>query len=84
MKDKRLHLEYPCVWIYKIIGSDRKEMERAVWEIVPRDKGCISFSRSSAASKYICLNVEVRVESETHRLAVYQSLQSHRAIKMVL
>jgi hypothetical protein len=84
MKDKKLKLEYPCVWLYKIIDSDRKEMESAVWEIIPRNQGVVSFSRSSATAKYLCLNVEVRVESDTHRRDIYGRLQSHRAIKMVL
>lgn len=84
MKDKKLNLEYPCAWTYKIIGSDRREMEKALGEILPRESCSVSFSRRSAAGKYLCLNVEVVLESETHRRAVYEGLLAHPAIRMVL
>ena len=33
-KKRKLQLEYPCPWVYKIIGSDENEMRRAVAEII--------------------------------------------------
>lgn len=29
-RKKKLQLEYPCPWVYKIIGTDADEMRRAV------------------------------------------------------
>lgn len=87
MTDDKTHkaqLNYPCVWIYKIIGTDQSEMKSAVYEII-RDRSCsINFSRSSENDKYHCLNVKVIVESESHRQMIYESLKSHRAIKVIL
>lgn len=77
-------MEYPCVWVYKIIGCDLYEMKRAVLEILPESDCAITFSRSSAGAKYHCLNVNVTVESEAHRRMIYESLSAHRAIKVVL
>ena len=83
-KERKLNLDYPCVWIYKIIGTDQEAMKSAVHEII-RDRSCsINLSRSSENAKYHCLNVEVTVESESHRQAIYDSLKSHRAIKVIL
>jgi uncharacterized protein len=83
-KKRKAQLEYPCAWIYKIIGPDVDEMRRAVAEIIC-DRACkISHSRSSETAKYHCLNVELSVESESHRTALYEALKAHRAIKMVL
>jgi putative lipoic acid-binding regulatory protein len=83
-KEKKLQLTYPCVWIYKIIGTNREEMRSAVLEII-QDRACsINLSRSSENAKYHCLNVEVTVESESHRQTIYESLKSHRAIKIIL
>jgi len=83
-KGKKLQLTYPCVWIYKIIGTNREEMRSAVLEII-QDRTCsISLSRSSENAKYHCLNVEVTVESESHRQTIYESLKSHWAIKIIL
>lgn len=79
-----LKLEYPCTWVFKIIGDDQAAMRFAVKEII-QDRSCsITLSRSSETAKYHCLNVDVMVESESHRKIIYESLQSHRAIKVIL
>lgn len=83
-KKQKLHLEYPCLWTYKVIGADQDEMKGAVHEII-QDRSCkISLSRQSETAKYISLNVELTVESESHRTALYEALKAHRAIKLVL
>ncbi len=83
-KNKKLHLDYPCAWAYKIIGTDQNDMQTAVAEII-QDRLCrISVSRLSDTAKYISLNVELTVESESHRMALYEALKAHRAIKLVL
>ncbi|PKN18845.1 MAG: DUF493 domain-containing protein [Deltaproteobacteria bacterium HGW-Deltaproteobacteria-6] len=83
-KKQKLHLDYPCLWIYKIIGTDQNEMKSAVSEII-RDRQCrISLSRQSDTARYFSLNVELTVESEAHRTDLYEALKAHRAIKLVL
>lgn len=83
-KDHKLKLEYPCTWTYKIIGVNQDEMKAAVLGII-QDRVCsVTLSRSSENAKYHCLNVEVTVESESHRQIIYDSLKTHRAIKIVL
>jgi hypothetical protein len=83
-KKKIVQIEYPCPWIYKIIGPDADEMQRAVAEII-RDRAYkVSLSRSSEKNKYHCLNVELSVESESHRTALYEALKAHQAVKLVL
>jgi len=82
--ERKLQLKYPCAWIYKIIGVDQNDMKSAVSEII-QDRACkITLSRSSETDKYQCLNVEITVESESHRKVIYEALRAHRAIKMVL
>jgi len=83
-KKQKLHLEYPCLWIYKVIGVNQDDLKSAVSEII-RDRQCrISLSRQSETAKYIALNVELTVESESHRMDLYEALKAHRAIKLVL
>jgi uncharacterized protein len=81
---RKLQLEYPCAWVYKIIGPDVDEMRRAVAEIIRDRTYKVSPSRSSEGAKYHCLNVELSVESESHRTALYEALKAHRTIKLVL
>lgn len=81
---QKVQLEYPCLWIYKIIGPDADEMQRAVAEII-RDRAYkVSPSRSSEKAKYHCLNVELTVESESHRTDIYEALKAHSSVKLVL
>ena len=83
-KKRKVQLEYPYLWIYKIIGPDVDEMQRAVAEII-RDRAYkVSPSRDSKTAKYHCLNVELSVESESHRTDLFEALKAHRAVKMVL
>jgi uncharacterized protein len=83
-KKQKVQLQYPCPWVYKIIGTDVDEMQRAVAEIIRDRSYKISPSRSSEKAKYHCLNVELSVESESHRTALYEALKAHKAVKMVL
>lgn len=81
---RKVQLEYPCPWVYKIIGHDADEMRRAVAEIILDRTYKISHSRSSKKGKYHCLNVELSVESESHRKTLYAALKTHQTIKLVL
>ena len=81
---RKVQLEYPCPCVYKIIGSDENEMRRGVAEIICDRAYKITHSRDSKTDKYHCLNVELSVESESHRTALYEALKVHRAVKMVL
>ena len=83
-KNQKIQLEYPCPWVYKIIGPDKDEMQRAVAEIFRDSKYKITHSRSSGTAKYHCLNVEITVESDAQRTALYEALRNDRAVKMIL
>jgi putative lipoic acid-binding regulatory protein len=82
--NNKLQMEYPCSWVYKIIGVDPDEMRCAVAEIIQDRHYEISLSRSSQTAQYTCLNVELTVESESHRKSLYETLKAHRAVKIIL
>ena len=79
-----LDLEYPCRWIYKVIGPDTGEMKKAIGEIVQGCACTITPSNTSKTGKYHCLNLEMVVDDEGHRTGVYDQLREHPAIKIVL
>lgn len=82
--DRKVEIEYPCRWIYKVIGLDYDLARHAVLEVI-HDRDCeISYSKSSSAGKYHSMNVEVHVESEEERNRFYIELKQHPAVKMVL
>jgi len=84
LSKEKLQLEYPCKWLYKIIGRDEKAMRRAVAEIVPSRSHTIVNSNTSSNGKYQSMNLSLTVESDNDRTGIFQSLKSHHAIKMVL
>jgi len=77
-------LEYPCRWLYKVIGDDWEALQRAALEIIGSQSHAISLSNSSRTGKYHCLNIEVEVMDETSRNTIYQALKRHPRIKLVL
>lgn len=81
---QKLKLEYPCSWVYKVIGSDHERIREAIAEIVQERECTISHSNSSGKGKYHCLNLEITVHSEEDRTMNHEALKQHPSIKMVL
>lgn len=80
----KAELKYPCQWLYKVIGMDRKKLHRALLEIIDEDSCEISYSNSSSTGKYHCLNLELTVKSEEERNSIYLALKNHPQVKIVL
>lgn len=81
---QKLVLEYPCRWVYKLIGPDREDIRRTVTEVLQERQCCVAVSHSSRTGKYHCLDVEVVVADETDRTGLYEAFRCHSAITMVL
>ena len=77
-------IDYPCKWLYKVIGTDNEQLRRAIEEVI-NDIPCeINLSNTSSSGKYLCLNLEITVESEEERNSIYLDLKSHPHVKIVL
>ena len=81
---QKLELEYPCPWVYKIIGRDQEELRAAIAEIVQARECLVSLSNSSSGGKYLCLDVELVVVSAEDRECQYCAFKEHPAVVMVL
>jgi putative lipoic acid-binding regulatory protein len=77
-------IDYPCLWIYKVIGRDPEGLRCAIAEIMKGSEHTVTPSRSSKTGSYHCLNVEMTVESEPVRLGIYERLRGHPAVIMVM
>ena len=76
-------IDYPCQWLYKVIGNDHGQLRLAIAEIISHECD-ISFSNSSSKGKYHCLNVELTVQNEEERNSIYMALKEHPKVKIVL
>lgn len=81
---ERPEIKYPCEWVYRIIGKDIDKLISAVeesslnldYEIVP--------SNVSNNMKYFSIMLKVVVSSEAARDLIYEKLNRHTSIIMVL
>lgn len=79
-----LALEYPCPWVYKVIGADGEQLRIAIGEILGERERLVTPSRTSRSGKYQSLDVEVVVRDEADRNAFYAAFKGHAAVIMVL
>ncbi len=85
-------VEYPCPWSYKIIGPDEEAMRTAVRECLDRhlarDSGDREFelgqSRVSKGGKYVSLSLNLTVQDQAERDALFVALSECPEILMVI
>lgn len=77
-------IAYPCEWLYKVIGSDKESVHRAVADIIQENTYHIATSKSSRTGKYQSFNVKVTVHNKETRDKIYKELSAHSNIKLVL
>ena len=77
-------LDYPCQWLYKVIGTDHEQLRQAIMEIITNIPCEINLSNSSSSGKYLCLNLEITVQNEEERNSIHLNLKAHPNIKIVL
>lgn len=80
----RPEINYPCPWIFKLIGREEEQMRVAVAEIVGDHAYTLTFSNQSAQGTYCSLNLEMVVLDEPHRLSTFDALIHHHSIQIVL
>ena len=80
----RPDIDYPGPWIYKIIGADEEALRRLVASLLGERPHTLTLSGRSAGGKYTSLRLEVTVDDEADRLALFEALSVHPAVKVVL
>jgi putative lipoic acid-binding regulatory protein len=81
---KKLELEYPCSWTYKVIASERKALEQAIRDVLSEREHRLTTSNSSKSGKYTSMNLNLLVHNEDDRTFIFEALKEHQDIKMVL
>ncbi|QOP46602.1 HP0495 family protein [Sulfurimonas paralvinellae] len=81
---KKLELEYPCNWCYKVIASEKETLEKAVKDVIEEREHKLTTSNTSKGGKYVSMNLDLLVHNEDDRQFIYDALKRHQDIKMVL
>ena len=77
-------MSYPCVWTYKVFGRDEETMRRAIAVVVGKLAHHVEASNRSRTGKYVSLGVDVTVQTNEERLAIFRALHHHAEIMYVL
>jgi putative lipoic acid-binding regulatory protein len=81
---ERPEIEYPCTWVYKVIGEDCSLLKDVIVAACSPLPVKITHSHASSKGKYHSLNAELEVSSEEVRLQVYETLKCSPAVKIIL
>jgi len=82
--EKKVVIEYPCNWCYKVIASEREALEQAIRDVIDEREHKITPSNKSKSGKYTSMNLDLLVHNEDDRTFIFEALKKHQDIKMVL
>ncbi|MFV0438641.1 MAG: DUF493 domain-containing protein [Desulfopila sp.] len=77
-------IEYPCTWVYKVIGEDPTLLNEVILTACAPAPVRITPSHTSSGGKYHSVDATLVVDSEEMRLQIYEVLKSHPGVKVVL
>ena len=77
-------IDYPCLWQYKVIATDCALVRQIVADHLGDAPYSLTESNMSSGGKYISMSLELTVNSDYHRLRLYEVLTAHPAVKVVL
>jgi putative lipoic acid-binding regulatory protein len=77
-------IDYPCPWLFKVIGGDREAVRTAIAAVVGETPHTLVSANVSSGRRYHSFNLELLVESEADRDRLYRDLGACAVIKVVL
>ena len=80
----KIELNYPCSWTYKLIGYEKKAIQKAIHDVIVEREHSLEHSNASKTGKYVSMNLELVITNEDERTFIYEALKAHQNIKMVL
>ena len=82
--EKKVVLEYPCNWCYKVIATEEKALRQAITDVIDERDHSLEHSNKSKTGKYVSMNLDILVHNDDDRTFIFDALKKHQAIKMVL
>ena len=76
-------IQYPCIWSYKIIGSDRARITDTIPVVLEDFEYQFSESRQSKTGKFTSFHVSMQVNSEEERNTIFNILKDIPSVKFI-
>lgn len=84
LEDKKVEINYPCKWQYKLILESHHNHKEVVKEILGEKSHEIRDSKNSNQGKYKSYNLTLFVSNDDERIYFFEELKKNEKIKMVL
>ena len=84
IEQRKPDISYPCLWEYKVVGSDEQKLRAAILAACTPVEPIITLSNVSKKGTYFSLNAELQVEDEEMRLRIFTYLQNSPDVKIVI
>lgn len=92
MRNDKPEINYPCLWGYKVIGTDeaalRLAVETCLAECFSDEPVCrpyeLGFSRVSDGGKYVSLSLSLEVRDEDERNTLFRALADRPEVRMLI
>ena len=84
LSDKKLELDYPCNWEYKLVVLEHIDITITVKEVISSREHKVKESKVSSKGKYKSYSLELLVHNEDDRKEIYKMLGDQSYFKMVL
>ncbi len=83
-KGCRPKISYPCLWQYTVIATSQEIVRALVSEHLGDAPYSLSAANRSSGGRYVSMRLEMTVNSDYHRLRLYEVLTGHPEVKVVL
>ena len=84
LDNKKLELEYPCNWDYKVIINTHCHIKHITKNVLGERIYKISQSNNSKDKTYVSYKISLLVHSDEVRIALFQEFKKEDCVKIVL
>lgn len=77
-------IAYPCIWPYKIVGEDGKQIANSIAVLFKTREFRFSESNQSKTGKYISFDFLIEVKNEQERYKIFDILKDIPTVKIIL
>jgi len=77
-------IDYPTSWGYRIVGTSEEAIRAHVRALLAGVEHELVLGRQRRGGRYVSLHLSLVVRDESQRLAIYQQLASHDAVRLVV
>lgn len=84
LNDKKLELDYPCSWEYKLVVLETTNIKQTVKEVIFEREHKVKESKVSNKGKFKSYTLEMLVHNEDDRKEIFKLLGEHSDIKMII